>query len=40
MTDDFELELNRKVINEFVSKINIPIYTVFGNKSDIIKKME
>ena len=40
MTDDFELNVNRKAIHKFISKINVPIYYVFGNKHDIIKKME
>lgn len=40
MSDDIELTLDKKVINDFIKKINIPIVYASGKPCDIIKKME
>lgn len=40
MTDEVELKLDKKIVNKFIKKINIPVKYVFGNVEEIIKEME
>ena len=40
MSDDIELSLDKKIINDFIKNINIPIVSASGKTYDIISKME
>ena len=40
ITDDIELSINKKVINDLIKKIDLPIVCASGKSYDIIKKME